>query len=258
MKANERITIFYFSATGNSLKASMDIASKYAESELIKIKYETDLKHPNSRIVGFVFPVYMGSLPNIMQQFLSKFPFQKGVYYFAIGTYYTYKGVALSAINNILKNKGVRLNYGNYIPTVGNCLMEYEVNNKKRKPILNRSKVVTENIITDITTGKHKIPSKHCLLLVKFHKWMFDLFFKNAYKKFSLEKSCIGCGTCIKVCPVNNIDLLDEKPQWGKNCIACHACVHWCPKNAINIGNSKGRLQYHNPAIRTTMLFTSK
>ena len=258
MKTNEKITIYYFSATGNSLKASMDIASQYAYSELVKVKYETILKHPDGGIVGFVFPVYMGGLPDIMQQFLSRFPFQKEVYYFAIGTYYTYKGIALSTVSKTLANKGVALNYGNYIPTVGNCLMEYEVSDKKRTPILKQADRVTVNIINDITNGKQKTPSKHCLLSVKFHKWVFDLFFKNVHKKFSLEKSCIGCGICTKVCPMNNIHLQKEKPQWDKNCVACHACVHWCPKNAINIGRSKGRLQYHNPAIRKTMLFTSK
>jgi len=258
MKIDERITIYYFSATGNSLKASMDIVSQYEDSELIKVGYETELTHPDSKIVGFVFPVYMGGLPDIMKQFLLKFPFQNEAYYFAIGTYYTYKGSTLSVINKIVRDRGVILHYANCIPTVGNCLMEYEVSSKKRTPILEKAEIVTASIISDIINKRENTPSKYCGLSVKFHKWMFELFFKTVYKRFSLEENCINCGICVRVCPVNNIQLQGNKPQWNKSCIACHACVHWCPQNAINIGRSKGRLQYHNPAIKKTMLFDMK
>lgn len=44
-------------------------------------------------------------------------------------------------------------------------------------------------------------------------------------------------------------------PRWGTGCEACHACVHWCPRNVIQIGKSKGRLQYHHPAVKRTMLY---
>lgn len=255
MKINKRITIYHFSATGNSLKVAMDIASNYVEAELIKIKYEALTIHPESEIVGFVFPVYMGGLPDIVQQFLLEFPFRQNIYYFAIGTYYTYKGITLSAVNKIFVDRGVVLNYGNYVQTVGNCLMEYEVPEKKRPAILKRAEAITKTIIDDIVNKKEKATSRYCHPSVRFHKWTFNLFFKETYKKFSLEDNCSGCGVCAKVCPVYNIHFLNNKPQWGKNCIACHACVHWCGQNAINIGRSKRRLQYHNPGIKVRMLF---
>ena len=255
MKIDKRITIYYFSATGNSLKVAMDIASNYEKSELVKINYEAVSIHPESEVVGFVFPVYMGGVPDIIQQFLHKFPFRQKVYYFAIGTYYTYKGITLSAVNKIFADRDAVLNYGNYVQTVGNCLMEYEVPDKKRPAILKRAEATTKIIIDDIIHQKEKAPSRYCHPSVRFHKWTFNLFFKETYKKFSLEDNCTGCGACAKVCPVNNIHIQNKRPQWGENCIACHACVHWCGQNAINIGRSKGRLQYHNPGVKVRMLF---
>lgn len=255
MEIKEKLVIYYFSATGNSLKLSLDIASHFPGSELINIATTKGADHPQSSKVGFIFPVYMGGLPKIVYQFLRCFPFKEDVYYFSIGTYYTYKGCAIPIVNKIMTDKGVSLNYGNYLPSVGNCLMEYEVTERKRIPILKKVDEITLDLISDIENNSKKTSSKYYRLSEKFHKWLFNVFFLKAYNKFSLEDSCTNCGICEKICPVNNITLENRKPQWGANCEACHACVHWCPQNAINLGKSKGRLQYQNPAINRKMLF---
>lgn len=210
----------------------------------------SETEHPDSAIVGFVFPVYMGGIPDIIYKFLKYFPFRKEVYYFSIATYYTYKGNTLSIVNKILNDKGVCLNYGNYVPTVGNCLKEYEVPAVKRPAILERADAVTSKIADDIKNKTDKRLPKYCGVSEKLHKSLFNLFFKDTHKKFVLEDSCIGCGMCSRVCPVHNISIKKKKPQWNANCVSCHACVHWCPKNAISLGRSKGRLQYHNPNVK--------
>lgn len=254
MNRNERIVIYYFSATGNSLKAASTIASRYEQSELIKINGKNTAEHPHSTVVGFVFPVYMGGLPDVVYSFLEHFPYQKEVYYFSIATFYTYKGHTLSIANNILNNRGVHLNYANYIPTVGNCLKEYEVPEHKRPAILRKADAITEKIADDIMNKVEVKPSKYCGISEKFHKGMYNVFFKDTHKKFTVADKCIGCGICTKVCPVQNIRMEDSKPKWDTKCEACHACVHWCPKNAISLGKSKGRLQYHNPDIKMARL----
>lgn len=257
MKSKESLTIYYFSATGNSMKLSLDLASYFPDSKLINIATAKVVEHPTSLKVGFIFPVYMGGLPKIVDHFLKNFPFEKDIYYFSIGTYYTYKGCAIPIVNKIMLDKGVSLNYGNYLPTVGNCLMEYEVTERKRTAILKRVEGITLNLVSDIKNNLETTPSRYCRLLEKFHKWLFNIFFAKAYKKFALEDNCINCGICRKICPTNNITLEDNKLKWGTSCEACHACVHWCPQNAINLGKSKGRLPYQNPAITRAMLLRS-
>ena len=256
MKLNEKISIFYFSSTGNSLKAAMDIVDNYIEYELINIA-NSQKRLTDNRIVGFVFPVFMGTLPKLVENYFLNFPFKKDTYYFAIGTYYTYRGVTLSVVSKIFRDKGVGLNYANCIPSVGNCLKEYKVPLEKRQVILKRTEDKTKIVIEEISRKVEKLPSKYCKLLVQLHEKLFDLFFKKTYLQFSVENSCINCGVCSKVCPVNNISFENKLPKWGQDCISCHACVHWCPKNVINIGKSKGRPQYLNPNInlRTFMKF---
>ena len=70
-------------------------------------------------------------------------------------------------------------------------------------------------------------------------------------KKFAANDSCIGCGTCEKICPRNNIQLVEGKPRFGPNCIGCLSCVQFCPKQAINIGKiTEKRERFPNPNIK--------
>ena len=51
------------------------------------------------------------------------------------------------------------------------------------------------------------------------------------------QKKCIGCGTCVQMCPVNAISFnADGKAQIDKTkCIKCGTCEIACPVNAIKI-----------------------
>lgn len=51
------------------------------------------------------------------------------------------------------------------------------------------------------------------------------------------KKKCIGCGTCVSICPVDAINfnsdgLAEIDPE---KCIKCGACEAACPVNAIQI-----------------------
>ncbi len=64
---------------------------------------------------------------------------------------------------------------------------------------------------------------------------IFYKFFVKA-NAFTMSNACIGCGQCVKRCPMNNVTMKDGKPSWGKNCTHCMACICYCPVSAIEYG----------------------
>lgn len=47
------------------------------------------------------------------------------------------------------------------------------------------------------------------------------------------EDKCKACGVCVKFCPMNALELKDNKIIYHQElCIGCGVCVHKCPNDA--------------------------
>ncbi len=56
---------------------------------------------------------------------------------------------------------------------------------------------------------------------------------------------CIGCGACADICPVEAVEMVDDKPQVDPDwCIGCGVCAVQCPASVISISR---RLENHAP-----------
>jgi len=76
---------------------------------------------------------------------------------------------------------------------------------------------------------------------------------------FISNEKCDGCGICKKICPVDNIEIVDNKPSWSNHCEGCFACFHWCPKEAIQFGNTNMNIkQYHHPEAKIVDIMKQK
>ena len=50
------------------------------------------------------------------------------------------------------------------------------------------------------------------------------------------KDECTGCETCIEVCPVEAISMVDDKAQIDQDtCTECETCVPECPVEAIKV-----------------------
>jgi MinD superfamily P-loop ATPase len=69
-------------------------------------------------------------------------------------------------------------------------------------------------------------------------------------KKFWVDDKCNRCGICSMVCPVSNIEMIDERPSWLHRCEQCLACLQWCPQEAIQYGEKTVKYpRYHHPEV---------
>ena len=65
-------------------------------------------------------------------------------------------------------------------------------------------------------------------------------------KGFHYTNKCIGCGECVTLCPLNNINLKNQKPVWKNNCTHCMACICGCPTEAIEYkNNTQNKRRYY-------------
>ena len=120
--------ICYFSGTGNSLVAARGIAAVLGETELVFMKNDYRLEGRYERI-GFVFPCYAGGIPKAVVKYtwnLALMP-DSADYVFSVATCNDSGGNCLPMLQSELRKKGVALDYGGVVSTVGNYLLLYPV-----------------------------------------------------------------------------------------------------------------------------------
>ena len=251
--------IFYFSGTGNSLHAAKVLAEK-TDEHLINIAkaiddemFEFELEK-NERI-GFVFPVYAWAPPEIVLDFISQLSFMGEItYVYSIITCGGQEGHATSIISKALSQQGLSLNCAFTLPMPSNYILGYDVESQDQQT---RKLEAADQLLVEIgdlvSQGKkgiyHTIPGSMPGLKSKLAGAMFNKFARNTGKFYATD-DCIGCGLCVKICPVHTISL-GQKPSWGKDCTMCLACINRCPKKAIQYGkNTVNRGRYVHPDLR--------
>ncbi|MBP7087714.1 MAG: EFR1 family ferrodoxin [Candidatus Omnitrophica bacterium] len=248
--------IFYFSGTGNCLKVALDLAKELKDAEVISIPKAIKQKIPlTAESVGLIYPVYMFGMPLIVSRFIEKLrPFQDK-YFFAIATCGGMAANSLGQTKKEMQQQGLKLSAGFIIKMPGNYTPLYEaISVGKQKEMFEREEKRIRQIATIIKEKQTKKIERNSYLV----NWLFSAIYKlgsmqipKLDKNFWVDDNCNGCGICQKVCPVNNIKMLDDKPQWLCNCEQCFACFHWCPQEAIQYQNKTvGKKRYRNPQVK--------
>ncbi|MGL9730092.1 hypothetical protein IGI44_003509 [Enterococcus sp. DIV0756] len=161
-------------------------------------------------------------------------------------------------LDNSLKRKSQKLSYGKVIHTVANNIMEYDLNKKNMNEKLLKMKRLSLEFSKDIKKSEKTSIGRILPHHYAFH-WLYLNHRVDKDENFLVTKTCTGCGTCSKICPLNNIVLENGTPSFRGHCDVCVACMQWCPQKAIH-GNKrvKNRTQFHNPDIRLSEMFYRK
>jgi ferredoxin len=254
--------IFYFSGTGNSLRAAQAIQKRIGKAELLKITPQMidTMDSVDADYLGVVFPVYAWGPPAIVEQFLKKLVIKKAGYLFVVATHGGNPENTHKLVGKIINPKGVSVDGeftlcmpGNYIiginPPAGDELKSIISSAEKELSVITE-KILRKEIVSGVRStfpGSLKSSLVHPIFKRMLH---------SHDKKYSASEACTGCGVCAKVCPVDNIALNENKrPEWKHRCECCLACINWCPVHAIEHGSaSRGRNRYHHPDIKLAQM----
>ncbi len=234
-------------------------------------------------------------IPLIVRRFIGKIKNIKSKYIFAICTHSGMPGATIGNLNKIIKSKGGELSFGltmkMSIPYTGIDKIKYALFNTELKANISRDnkerqtlteiwnekisseyvhiiankkgKLETMNIMVHLIfipfylLQKHIAKSRYKILSNSSLK-SFDKLTLLADTSFKVREKCSSCGLCVKVCPVKNIKMVENKPIWQHKCENCYACYQWCPNDAIYGKIVEYEKKYHHPDMNVSnMIKTS-
>jgi len=227
-----RTTIYFFSATGNSMTTAYALAQGIENSAVIPVAATKNLHRIDEQAdaVGFVFPIYFGDMPYIVREMISKMTFNPDAYIFACVTFRGGRGVVTGKLDQLLRTRGQKLSLCCDVPMPGNSAInppEVDAEHLKNQPenVAKALADILDRKVEDYFTSEI-IP-------------MRPVDVASNFRGIIAEDTCIGCGTCESICPMNNIKIVDGKSIIGDNCTTCLACFHWCPVEAIYMSTAE-------------------
>ncbi len=256
-------TIYYFTGSGNSMAVARQLARRL-DGELVPIVHTLSRTPPRIAVdaIGLVFPTYDFRAPRLVTDWINGLNGLQGKYVFAVSTYGISAGRSLPRLRDVIVARGATLAGGFALAMPHNGIGCGLIRDKRRVQLVAAASERIEEIshyIHNRRTGyiESRLAATSFFrpeilkMVPKTVRLIFKLITGGAEAlAFQADDSCTQCGTCSRICPVSNIEMVDGRPQWLDRCVNCFACLHWCPVNAISLGGlDMGIAQYHHPDI---------
>lgn len=248
--------ILYFSGTGNSKYAAERIAKELGDTCLsmnARIKSGDTSPVETGEGLVIVTPTYAWRIPRIVRQWLLETKLAGARQVWFIMTCGSEIGNAHKYNLALCQEKGlVCMGTAQIVMPENYIAMFNAPQAEQARSIVREAEPKIQNAITHIKAGQ-EFSAPRNNLYDRFMSGPVNPIFYRFFVKadaFTASDACIGCGKCVRECPLNNIHLEQGKPTWGKNCTHCMACICYCPKEAIEYGKkSVGKPRYHFEAL---------
>jgi len=237
--------VLYFSATGNTEYIARELARELDDecvNLLPRVKSgDHSVLHSEKPFI-LCAPVYVCEMPRFLAAYLKAQEFTGSRDVYCVFTSGGYCGISGQLARSLFRKK--QMNYRghaevkmprNYVANDSYPMLEREEIERR----IRAARVQLKDIVAGIRAGE-KLTARHIFLFETLVTVPFNPVwckFKLTAKAFYTTDQCIGCGKCVKLCPLNNISLRDGKPLWGDRCTHCMACIGNCPAEAIEYGS---------------------
>ena len=249
--------VFYFSGTGNSRFVAKGIARAVGQEAVDITTYTKTMQRPEFTETGvyvFVCPSYMSAPARAMTDFVEWAGFPSGVKAYFIVTCAASMGITPKVTSEICEKKGIEFMGAAQIEMPQNYIALFTTKEVEENiDIIEKAENEIERISALIVKGEAIECKKIGSVEYSVTKWVRDVYYKSFMKtkKFRVTDKCISCQKCVRVCPLSNITMKDNKPSWGDRCTHCMACINQCPKDAIEYGKgSVGKPRYKGPEAK--------
>ncbi|MBQ7210209.1 MAG: EFR1 family ferrodoxin [Paludibacteraceae bacterium] len=257
--------VLYFSGTGNCLAIARRLAEHCGEQVMsLYDAATTDLTQ--EKLIGLVYPTYYFNPPKPVLKLVEQLRISPSAYVFIVIPCGAQTGNAIWAVERILRRKGIKVAYCHKVRVPDCSAIGFGRNPNEQKWKFEKFAQRVEQIEYDIAMRRHI----HHFGAWGVAGWLCALPFVERKTLPLLQpavnpEKCIGCGTCVSVCPQANIKLVAACHEpvssngqtahvalIGNDCAQCLSCVHFCPHQAVQIASNTTlkAFQYHHPNVK--------
>ena len=243
----------YFSGTGNT-KHCVETFVKGYDNNATSISIESPdvcamISAHDMIVLGY--PIYFSNAPKILQDFICANAKEfSGKDIFIIATMGLFSGDGAGCGARLLKKHGANILGGLHLK-MPDSIGDEKVLKRADDAILTLISKADSIIAKSVQKMKAGTPTQdglgffhHVAGLFGQRLWFYSktTSYKQAPKVDSSK--CIGCRACADLCPMKNIEIIDNKAVSRNQCTLCYRCVNHCPARALTILGKQVHAQY--------------
>jgi len=238
----------YFSGTGNSRYVAEMFCNEYDETtKALSIEDDNIIEAVrNEEMLVFAYPVQYSTVPKILCDFIiENNELWESKKVFVIATMGLFSGDGAGILGRLLQKCGAAIIGGLHLKmpdSIGDEKVLKRPLEKNKELVKNAEQKISKSVQL-LKSGK---PTQEGIGVLYRMVGFFGqrLYFGHKTKEYSDmlcvdTDKCIGCGKCEKLCPMNNIKIVDKKVAQNNRCTMCYRCINNCPMQAMTLLGTK-------------------